>query len=273
MFSWQHNPLVSHPVWSVIPLGHIQHQLKYWDKALDPFIVWVNRCVAWWRMTDQSVDNWQILLWDYRHCRFTLISENERRIEEKHHWIPYIYLSSFSHWGLANVQVRLWGQQLWGNAVKKQKNKKHPCVRHTGLFFSELPSSPWQECWNSSPAVWCSAVCDDGHRRTLHGRQISSGSRLRLCSSLLSFFPFQPPRPTTSPLPQLLFLLPPSFWSIWSIARKPGNQSGRFLLGTTVLLFFFVTICSSALQSCSAQFWTQELSTHRFQLCKGTFPL
>lgn len=259
MFSWQHNPLVlSHPVWSVIPLGHIQHQLKYWDKALDPFIVWVNQCVAWWRITDQSVDNWQILFWDYRHCRFTLISENEMRIEENHHCIPYIYLSSLSHWGLANVQVRLWGQQLWGNAVKKQKTSL--CASHWVVFFRAAVLSVTRVLkFQPSRLMFCCVWWWPPPHFAWQANLLWFTSSSLLLPAIL--FSLPTPHPTTSLLPHLLFLLPPSFWSIWSIARKPGNQSGRFLSGTTVLLFFLsqfaAALCRAVLHSSEHKNWAR----------------
>lgn len=47
--SWQHNPpVLSHPVWPVIPSGHLHHHLHYWDKAFDTCMVRVIWCVAVW---------------------------------------------------------------------------------------------------------------------------------------------------------------------------------------------------------------------------------
>lgn len=116
---------------------------------------------------------------------------------------------------------------------------------------AEIPAQPFDVLLCVMMAT--AALCMAGKSPLVHV--------FRLCSSLLSFFPFQPPVP-----PPLFFLIsssspPPSFWSIWSIARKPGNQSGRFLLGTTVLLFFLsqfaAALCRAVLHSSEHKNWAR----------------
>lgn len=229
MFSWQHNPLVlSHPVWSVIPFGHIQHQLKYWDKALDPFIVWVNRCVAWWRITDQSVDNWQILLWDYRHCCFTLISENEMRIEENHHWILYIYIFVFFEpLRLGKRSGEVMRTTALGKCSKKTKKQKNiPVCVTLGCIFpscrplrdksAEIPAQPFEVLLCVMMAT--AALCMAGKSPLVH-----------VFVSAPPCYPFFPSTP------------PPLFSLISSSSSPlPSDPSGRLpvSLGTSLEDFF-----------------------------------
>lgn len=127
--------------------------------------------------------------WEYRR---DALSESEWG--ENWRKAPFDRINVFVFWKsqvrLGSIQVRLWKDNSFGEMLQKKKKKTIPVCVTLGCI---LPSSPWQECWNSSQAVWCSAACDDGHCCTLHGVQISSGSCLRLCSSQLSFLP--PPIP------------------------------------------------------------------------------
>lgn len=149
------------------------------------------------------------------HYSCTLVNKNE---------MNKLYLSSESQWGLANVQVRLWGQQLWGNVVKKTQQQHIPVCVTLGLTLPACrplrDKSAEIQARSFDVLLWWWAL--------LH-------FAWRAKSPLVHVVFSAPPR-------YHFFLLfsspPPSIWSIWSIARKPGNQSGWFLLGTTVLQFF-----------------------------------
>lgn len=123
-----------------------------------------------------------------------------------------------------------------GKCCKRKKKQTSLCASHWVVFCrplrdksAEIPAQPFDVLLRVMMAT--AALCMACKSPLVH-----------VFVSAPPSYPFFLPRP---PIPHHLSLIssscfssPPSFWSIWSIARKPGNQSGRFLFGTTAHLFF-----------------------------------
>lgn len=134
----------------------------------------------------------------------------------------------WSQWGLLRVQVRLWGEQRLSSFGKHYKNI--PVCVTLGFILMSFPpllSVTGMLKFNPNCLMLIVALMMVTAALCIAGK-----------SPLVHIF-------VSALLPSILFFLSahhflPSFWSIWSIARKLGNQSGRFLSSRTVFVLIVI---------------------------------